>query len=139
MRISDVFAKNYLRAEDFDTDGRVLIITSVEMETVGREQKLVAYLKDEDKALPLNKTNAESIGELYGDDTDDWANCAILVRQEMTQFENKRVPCMRVVNKKYEEQDDGTFAPVKAEKQPASSSGKSSRGRKAAPADDVTF
>lgn len=139
MRISDAFAKNYLRAEDFDTDGRVLIITSVEMETVGREQKLVAYLKDEDKAFPLNKTNAESIAELYGDDTDDWSNCAILVRQEMTQFENKRVPCMRVVNKKYAEQDDGTFEPVKSDKQPASSSGKSGRGRKAAPADDVTF
>ncbi len=98
MKVSEYYANNFFRADDFDKVGRVLTIFSVEMEQVGKEEKLTIHFVDEDKTLPVNKTNALSIAELYGDDTDDWCDKEIRIFRDITMFNGKRVSCMRVGN-----------------------------------------
>lgn len=96
MRISDHFSNNFFKADDFDARGTEYVISSVEMGKAGREEKIILYFDDCDKVLPLNKTNALEIAELYGDDTDDWTGKSIRVYQAKTDFNGKRVPCMRI-------------------------------------------
>jgi hypothetical protein len=96
MRVSENVANNFLRADDFDSKGSDLIMSSVEVETVGKEEKWVLYFKNSDKGLPLNKTNKLAIAEIHGDDTDDWDGKVIRVFRDKTQYEGKRVSCMRI-------------------------------------------
>ncbi len=96
MKVSEYYANNFFRAENFDKSGRVLTIYSVEMEQVGKEEKLTIHFLDEDKTMPVNKTNALSIAELYGDDTDDWCDHEIRIFRDTTMFNGKRVSCMRI-------------------------------------------
>lgn len=96
LKVSEQFASNFFKAEDFDKKGRNLVMASVEVEEVGKESKLVLHFKGEDKTLPLNKTNALVIAELHGDDVDDWDGNAIRVYRDSTMFNGKKVACMRV-------------------------------------------
>lgn len=98
MKVSEYFKNNFFRAEDFDKAGRVLTVYSVEMEQVGKEEKITIHFVDEDKTFPVNKTNALAIAELYGDDTDDWCDKEIRLFRDVTMFNGKRVSCMRVGN-----------------------------------------
>lgn len=96
MRVSDHYANNFLRADDFDARGRELTIQSVEVETVGKEDKPVVHFVGEDKTLPLNKTNALEIAEIHGDEMDEWTGKKIRIYQTKTEYNGRRVPCMRV-------------------------------------------
>jgi len=96
MKVSEHFASSYFRAEDFDKKGRDLTILTVEMEDVGKQEKMVIHFVDEDKTLPVNKTNALVLSEIIGDDTDDWGGQKIRVFRDSTMFNGKRVSCMRV-------------------------------------------
>jgi hypothetical protein len=97
MRISDQFPSDYLRAADFETD-TVLTMSSVSLEEIGagKEKKPVLYFKDVEKGLILNKTNASTISELYGDDTSEWIDEAITLFAATTSYQGKTVPCVRV-------------------------------------------
>lgn len=120
MKVSEYFANNFFRAEDFDRDGTVMQIYSVEMEDVGKQEKLCLHFVDQDKSLPVNKTNALTLAELYGDDTDDWCDKEIRVYRDVTMFNGKRVSCMRV------------SGPEERTKASGKGSGRGSASRKAA-------
>lgn len=79
MNINSAFPSKYLRADEdgITEDGRVFTIKNVKVETVGQgakaEQKPVLYFNELDKGLCLNKTNANFIVSILGDDdTDSW-------------------------------------------------------------------
>ena len=96
MRISDQFPSDYLRAVDLD--GREITVTmaKVEMETIGEDTKPVLYFEGKEKGMVLNKTNAGSIVNLYGDDTDEWKGEDITLFSAMVSFQGKTVPAIRV-------------------------------------------
>jgi hypothetical protein len=48
------------------------------------------------KALPLNKTNAFAVGDLYGPNTEKWIDKRILVAEEMVTFKNERRNSIRL-------------------------------------------
>lgn len=96
MKISDHFTNDFFRADNFDVKGVVLTIGSVEMDKVGSDDKMIVHFIDTEKQLPLNKTNALDIAQLYGDDTDDWIGKQIRLYRDKVMFNNKRVDCMRV-------------------------------------------
>lgn len=99
-KISEQFRSNYIRTEDLDKKGRILTISDVVEEEVGvgrdAKEKLVVYFEEEDKGLPLNKTNAEELAEAFGDDTDGWLGHQCRLYQSTTQFQGKKMSCLRV-------------------------------------------
>jgi len=96
MRISDHYDNKFMRAADLDRDGFNVTIQFAEIERVGKDEKVTLRFSDNDDILPLNKTNAMFIADLYGDDTDDWEGKQIRVYRDKTMFAGKRVDCIRV-------------------------------------------
>ena len=95
MRISDQFPSDYLRAIDVESE-MTLVMTNVAMQKLGDDEKPVLYFDGKEKGMVLNKTNAGTISELYGDDTNDWRGEAITLFSAMVSFQGKTVPSIRV-------------------------------------------
>ncbi len=98
MRISQAFPSKYLRAEDLQGREFTLHIDYVEMADMEADgdQKPVIFFRNASKALTLNKTNAATIAEHYGDETDGWAGRPIIVFPARTDYRGKNVACIRV-------------------------------------------
>ena len=54
------------------------------------------YFQGKEKGLVLNKTNANNIAYVYGDETDDWRGQEITLFEAMVDFQGKTVPAIRV-------------------------------------------
>jgi len=92
----DKFPSKWLRAADLDKP-RLLTIQKITEEEVGDDMKPVAYFQGEDKGLGLNLTNCRSIEEITGsDDVDVWEGATIVVFKTQTDYQGKRVDCIRI-------------------------------------------
>ena len=98
MRITDAFPSDYLKAADLQGREITVAMTSVKMETVGKDKDMlpVLYFQGKAKGLVLNKTNANTIAALYGDDTDNWGGGEILLYEAMVEYQGKMGPAIRV-------------------------------------------
>jgi len=97
MKISNAFPSEYLRAADLNGRNVMVVIDRTEMaELGGGDHKPVLYFKGKDKGLVLNKTNANNIATVYGDDTDDWEGKDIVLFTAMVDFQGKTVEAIRV-------------------------------------------
>jgi hypothetical protein len=101
MRVSDAFPSEYLKASDLhDKRGNpvnvVVVIDRIEMKDVGDDHKPVVYFQGKDRGLVLNKTNANNIAVMHGEDMDDWIGKEIQLFSTTTDFQGKTVPCIRV-------------------------------------------
>jgi hypothetical protein len=96
VNIGAAFPSTYLKAADLA--GRTVTVTMehVRMEDIGDDHKPVLYFKGKEKGLVLNKTNGAVIAELYGDETDQWMGEQIEIFPTTTDFQGKRVACLRV-------------------------------------------
>lgn len=97
-KVSDVYGGQYLKAVMIGDETYRLEIKSVEEELVGQDQerKLVVYFKSTDKGLILNATNANTLAESYGDDTDRWAGKTIDLYTIWTEYAGRRIKGVRV-------------------------------------------
>ena len=92
---------NYLKAEDLQGKAVRITIERVELEDFkssdGKaERKLVVHFSGKEKGLVLNRTNADTLAEIFGDqDYDNWVGPVVLF-PDMTTFGGKRVPCIRI-------------------------------------------
>jgi hypothetical protein len=95
MKISEEFPSQYLKASDLG--GRDIRVTMgrVEREKIGTDNKLVLYFKGKEKGLVLNKTNAGTIGDAYGDDTEDWCDQPLILFSVKTDYQGKVVDATR--------------------------------------------
>lgn len=95
MKISDEFPSTYVKASDLG--GREIRVTmvNVEREKIGTDTKLVLYFKDAQKGLVLNKTNAYTIGDAYGEDTEDWYGQPLILFSVKTDYQGKVVNATR--------------------------------------------
>jgi hypothetical protein len=98
MKVSDAFPSKWLSAADLGGRNLRVSIDRIEMETVapGEPQKMVVYFRGGKKGLVLNKTNAQTIAHEYGDDTDDWTGCEVILFDVMTEYQGKQVQAIRV-------------------------------------------
>jgi hypothetical protein len=100
MKLSEAFPSNFLKADDLNGKPVTLTISSVEMETLGtgkdKESKLIVQFKGTEKKLVCNKTNANTIGKLYGDDTDDWIGQRITIKPMEVEFQGEMKMAIRV-------------------------------------------
>jgi len=96
MQIGNAFPSQYLKAADLNNRQIAVTIDRIEMEEVGDGRKPVVYFQNKEKGLVLNKTNAETIAAIYGQETDDWGGGEIILYPTETDFQGKRVPAIRI-------------------------------------------
>jgi hypothetical protein len=98
--VSDAFPSDWLKAADLKGRERALVIKSADMQDIGQgadaSRKLVIYFERQEKGLVLNKTNANTISAMYGDDTDDWIGGEIILFPTTADFQGRRVDAIRV-------------------------------------------
>lgn len=101
MKISQAFPSKYLKAEDLAGRRVTVTIQSADIETIqgdhGKEEKLVLHFVGKEKGLVCNVTNANMIANILGsDETDDWIEGKIILKEEKVPFQGKLVPAIRV-------------------------------------------
>lgn len=101
MKINEMFTSQWLRAADVDgladdNDNAKLTIDNIKMETVGDNEKPVVYFQEVDTGLVLNKTNANTLASLFGNDTDAWIGKAVYLFTTEVDFQGKQVLSIRV-------------------------------------------
>ncbi len=96
MDINAAFPSNWLKAADLQGRSVRVTIKEVVSEDIGDGHKPVVYFQKGSKGLVLNKTNALAIAEIYGNDTDNWTGAVVEVFPDKTQFQGRRVDCLRV-------------------------------------------
>jgi len=95
MKVSEEFPSQFLKASDLQGREIRLTMGRVEREKIGQDQRLVLYFEGKERGLVLNKTNANTIGDGYGDDTDDWYKQPIILFSVKTDYQGKVVDAIR--------------------------------------------
>ena len=98
MKINQAFPSKYVAAVDMGGLARVLTISQITMETIGQDghdTKPVLYFQGAQKGMVLNKTNANVITILYGEETDNWIGKQIELYPTQTDFRGEIVDCIR--------------------------------------------
>lgn len=100
MKISESFESKFLKAANLQGRRISVIINHVTVENIGKEEKPefkpVVYFTGKDKGLVLNKTNAEQISAMYGDETDMWADKNIELFTQKVPFNGQMVDAIRI-------------------------------------------
>jgi len=94
--INSFFPSSYLRAVDVPQP-RVLTMTDVITATFddGSSKPAVGFQEVEQR-LGLNKTNANTISQLFGGATEGWAGKQIELYQDVVHFQGRSMQCVRV-------------------------------------------
>jgi len=99
-KLGDMFPSKYLAAADCEEEDLVVTISEVKEERLGQgnqaEDKFIVYFNEVDKGLVLNKTNAKSIADLHGGDTDDWEGKRVALYATEVEFQGKRSMGIRI-------------------------------------------
>jgi hypothetical protein len=100
MKRCERFPSKYVQASDLKPGGVTVTMDRVVMEDVGqgkdKKTKPVLYFRNASKAMVLNSTNDETIGNLFGDDDREWRGRRICLFPTTTTFGGKTVACVRV-------------------------------------------
>jgi hypothetical protein len=93
---------SFLKAEDLQGRQVRAVVESVQLEEIksdqhGNEKKLVARFAGKEKGLVLNRTNADSLAEIAGDDDfENWPGTSLILFPDKTTFGGKKVDCIRI-------------------------------------------
>jgi hypothetical protein len=97
--ISEVYQSNsdFLKADDIGSNFWTATINGVDMKNFDDgSRKLFILFQELDKGLVLNKTNADTIGDLYGRNTDNWTGKQIMLFTAPVDYQGKKVQAIRV-------------------------------------------
>lgn len=97
--VSDIYQSNsdFLRAEDIGANFWTATISAVDMKAFDNgERKLLLSFQELDKALLLNMTNARTVSDLYGGDTDGWINKQVMLFTMPVDYQGKKVQAIRL-------------------------------------------
>lgn len=117
MRMSSAFPSEYLKAADLAGRNVKVKMDRVEMKDIGGDHKPILYFMGTDKGMVLNKTNANNIIHVYGDDTEEWHGKEIVLFEAQVDFQGKTVPAIRVRPPQPKDRVNGT-PPSKPEPRP---------------------
>jgi hypothetical protein len=96
MRTSEVFPSKYLKATDLQGRNVLAVMNFVQVEKLGDDDRPVLYFQGKEKGLVLNRTNADAIAKLYGDEMNNWRGQEIVMFEAMVSFRKETVPAIRV-------------------------------------------
>lgn len=103
ISVNSMFPSRYLKPADIGDTELILTIVDIAIEELGandrKETKLVVHFKESDKALVLNKTNAMTISNLYGDQTAGWIGKRIILFVIEVSFQGTQMLGIRVRNR----------------------------------------
>ena len=85
-----------MKAEDLKKKAIKVIISDAKIEKVGADDRIVLSFKDKEKKLVLNKTNADVIADVYGDEELAWVDHEIILYPTVCEYQGQTVPCIRV-------------------------------------------
>jgi hypothetical protein len=95
--INEFFPGRYFKAETLAGKARVLRIGAVERDKLSDGSvKPVVKFEDEPMKLVLNRTNANAIATVYGNNTDNWMGKLIELYPTRTPFGSNMVDAVRV-------------------------------------------
>lgn len=94
--IDEIFPSKWLKPSDLGSNARVAIIAKIDYEIVGteREKKPVLSFQNSTKRLILNKTNAQTLANLYGREVLGWVGKKVILYVAEVQF--RGVPTLAV-------------------------------------------
>jgi hypothetical protein len=97
MKISEMFRGKFLKGDDLKGTPTVKIARIVS-EIVGQnnEEKPIIYFEGLQKGMVLNRTNAEVLEMLYGDESDDWVGHKITLYSTPVSFQGKTTNACRM-------------------------------------------
>ena len=96
-RVSEEFGGSFLKAADLQGKTVPCQIASVSKEEFqSGDLKWVVRFVGKEKRLVLNKTNAELIGIMHGDEMDNWTGKTIKLYPTKTNMAGQTVDCIRV-------------------------------------------
>lgn len=97
MLITEAFPSKYISAADLQGRAARVHIDRVEMGQFNDgKSKPILYFQGKQKGLALNKTNANTIMNSYGPNTDDWAGAEVELFPAEVDFQGKMVQAVRV-------------------------------------------
>ncbi len=96
MDINQAFPSKYIKAADLKGRDVIVVIASAEIETIGDDRKLVLAFQGKEKTLVCNRTNALTVAELYGNDTDSWLGREVVLFATKVPFQGKLTDAIRV-------------------------------------------
>ena len=97
--INDIYKSNSdnLKAEDLGNQMYTMTIASADLVTFDAgDSKVVLSFQEDQRKLPLNKTNATAISEMYGPDWSMWQNRQITLFSMPVDFQGKTVQGIRI-------------------------------------------
>lgn len=115
MDIYSAFPSNYLKCSDLQGRNCRVVIESVKIESIGDDDRPVAYFQGKQKGLVLNKTNSNVIADMFGGETNGWLGKEITLFPTKVDYQGKRVDAIRV--QYFDQRQQGRLAP--AQQQPA--------------------
>ena len=86
---SDFDKSKYFRAADISGDLKLRIknVTAAEVgQGADKERKLIVWFTNDDRGLPLNKTNIRTLSGAFGDSCDGWKGRVIVLFTQMVDF-----------------------------------------------------
>ena len=96
MDINSAFPGDFLKAADLQNKAVGVIIDRVEMKDVGGDHKPVVFFQGKDRGLVLNKTNANTIADMYSSETGNWTGAEITLYPAEVEFQGRMVMAIRV-------------------------------------------
>lgn len=96
MNINDQFESKYLKASDLQGRTVKAKIRDVTTETLGDDSKIVLYFAGKQKGMVCNRTNAMTLAEKWGPETDNWRGGEIEIFSMKVPFQGKLTDGLRV-------------------------------------------
>ena len=104
MNINSAYPSRFLAADDLQGKAVQVTIQDAGIEAIGQgadmDHKIVLTFAGKKKQMVCNKTNARTIAELYGDDTDQWLGKPIIIAPREVEFQGNMVWALRVSRQK---------------------------------------
>ena len=96
MDVSAFMGGNFLTQLDLPAPSQVWTIRDVTQDQVGTDTKICLKFDEHVKPLGCNKINLRTIAQKYGTNGNDWVGRPLEVYRDVTQFQGRRVDCIRV-------------------------------------------
>lgn len=100
MNAHEAYPSKFLKASDLGTHQPIVKVSSVKVESLGQgedqEDKPVIYFEGKEKGLVCNKTNWNTMIELFGGETDDWVGHKVKILATEVAFKGKMTMAIRI-------------------------------------------
>ena len=96
MNYQEIYRSKYMKADDLNGRSATYTVNGCTAEDVGGDAKLVLAFSETDRPLVLNTTNATTMAELHGPETDSWGGKKVKLLPSTTQYQGKMVKCTRI-------------------------------------------